>query len=208
MAYFRNFVLVGMFFCVGGCTNGPAPPALDPPSVTAAAMKQLDKDGDGRLFITEYAESPPLVVALPRIDRDGNDVITREELEARIDYYINAPAAVVSGSVEVKLDGRLVDGATVTFIPEPFLGDVIKTTSGITDASGVAYLAGQDNEFPGLYLGLYRVTISKMKDGKETIDEKFNTKSELAYEVCTDLEYVSNVIQFAVTSAVEEESDR
>ena len=65
-----------------------------------------------------------------------------------------------------------------------------------TDERGIASVSGHDAQFPGIYLGFYRVRISKQVDGKETVPARYNTESELGYEATDDIPEVNNVIQF------------
>jgi len=41
--------------------------------------------------------------------------------------------------------------------------------------------------YPGLYLGFYRVRVSKNKGGKELIPAKYNTETELGAEIADDI---------------------
>jgi len=59
-------------------------------------------------------------------------------------------------------------------------------TTGVTDAHGFAFPEGQNAKYPGIYLGLYRVEISKKEDGRETIPAKFNSETTLAIEAAPD----------------------
>ena len=107
---------------------------------------------------------------------------------------------IISGSVEVTLDGAPLEGATVTFEPETFMGDMLKPVRAKTNADGRAYLEGQNAEFPGIYLGFYRVRISRLYQGKETIPLKYNSATELGYEATDDIDEIQNVIEFKLVS--------
>ena len=67
------------------------------------------------------------------------------------------------------LDGKPLAGATVTYEPEPFLGSSYQAHQGLTDVSGTAILDPEFKDYPGLYVGLYTVRISKQEYGKETL---------------------------------------
>jgi hypothetical protein len=182
-----------------GC-GGPTPDGVtfNPAQAAKLAMEDYDADGDGLITDVESEKCPALKSAFKRIDTDGDQSINSQEFEARIDYFVNADATIISGSVEIKKNSQPVPDATVTFTPERFMGNLIKPSNGVTDANGIAYMSGQEANFPGIYLGYYRVYVSKIEGGKETIDAKYNTETTLGYEATDDLEDVMNVIQFSV----------
>jgi hypothetical protein len=80
-----------------------------------------------------------------------------------------------------------LEGATVTLIPEKFLGDAVKPASGVTDGLGVANLATAGAEVPGVACGMYRVEVSKKNAvGRETIPTRYNQETILGVEVGPD----------------------
>ena len=50
-------------------------------------------------------------------------------------------------------------------------------------AAGLAQLAPEFEGYPGIYTGLYRIRISKLVNGKETLPARYNTETELGREV-------------------------
>ncbi len=64
---------------------------------------------------------------------------------------------------------------------------------GVTDQSGDAYVEGPDPQYPGIYLGLYRVKVSKVVGGRETIPSRYNTETELGFEATNDVPGVGNI---------------
>ena len=129
-------------------------------------------------------------------DKDGS--ITADEIARRIKYYKSAPVRVVSGSIRVLKKGKPLEGATVTFEPETFLGEDFQPCSGVTDDLGDTFISRENAEFPGIYLGFYRVRVSKIVKGKETIAKAYNTESTIGFESAADLPMVSNVPTFNV----------
>ncbi len=195
--------LLAAAFISAGCCNrmpkGPDKPALDPSASGQKAIADYDTNGDGQIAGEELAACPALEMALPRVDKNADSAISAAEVADRINYYLNAKTTIISGSVEVTMDGEPLTGATGTFQPETFLGDAFKACTGVTDERGVAFVTGHDAKFPGIYLGFYRVRISKEDGGSETIPARYNTESELGYEATDDIPDVSNVIQFKLT---------
>ena len=187
-----------LFFIGTACQKGPKGPSFSPKKSASEAIATYDQDGDGLLSEAEYAICPGLVSAAPRVDADKDGKITAEEIAQRIRYYKTAPVRVVSGSIKVLKKGKPLSGATVTFQPEPFLGDDFQPCSGVTDDFGDTFIDREGAEFPGIYLGFYRVKISKVVDGKETIAKEYNEETTIGYESAADLPMVSDVPKFHV----------
>ncbi len=184
-------VLAGTLMLFGGCTchsvpKAPDKPDLDSAAAGAAAIEQYDTNGDGKLDAKEIAKSPPLRFALKRIDTDGDGAITADEISARIVAWEEGGAILMSPAIVVTLNGKEVEGATVTMEPEEFLQPAIKACSGVTNEFGAVDLTGAHEEYPGIHYGLYRVKISKMENGKESIPAKYNTQTTLGYEAADD----------------------
>jgi len=84
----------------------------------------------------------------------------------------------------VLLDGQPLEGATVTFVPEKFLGPGIKPASGVSDAEGHVRLRTEGQDLPGVQCGIFRVVVSKKDSAdQETIPGRYNTHTELGEEV-------------------------
>jgi len=183
----------------GGCSRhppSPKPPRLDAQAAAREALRLYDQNGDGRLDAAELAAVPALKMALPRLDKNGDGAVAADEIAARVTHFQTTRTKIEHGGVEVRLDGSPLAGATVTFEPEPFLGTAIPPISCVTDESGIGVLSGHDPNFPGIYLGFYRVRVSRVVDGSETVPARYNAQSELGYEVTDDIEYRSNVMVF------------
>lgn len=181
----------------------PKPP--DQPDFNAAragaeAVKQYDTNADGRLDAVELQKCPALLQALDRADADGDKALTAGEIAARIEAWFASGTVIMDWPVYVELDGKPLEGATVVFEPEGFLGAAFKACRGVTDKFGHAALRGADAQFPGLYVGAYRVRISKKIGGKETLPARYNTASELGWEVADDIPEVHSLIEFRLKS--------
>ena len=184
------YLALAMAASLGGCFNTssrPARPSLDPASAARAAMDQYDTNHDGKIDAGELKQCPSLSQAMDLMDTNHDGVLTLDEITARMQKWKNSPAVVMSGSVQVFLDGQPLAGATVTYEPEKFMGPAYQVASGVTDSAGFADIKGQDPKYPGLYLGLYRVRISKQQGGHESLPARYNSESVLAKEVAPDL---------------------
>ncbi|MFO0911676.1 MAG: hypothetical protein U0795_01860 [Pirellulales bacterium] len=196
-----RWVRFGMVFglvVAAGCSRdtGPARPSFNPQSSAAKAIELYDTDKDGAISKAEVKSSPGLREAFARTDKDNDGKLTAAEIAERIQYYKTAPTTIVQGSTRVTYKGQPLIGATVTFEPESFLGDQFTACSGETDETGVASITGHDAGFPGLYLGFYRVRITKSANGKEAVPAKYNTETTLGYEATDDIPQVADIISF------------
>jgi len=186
-------------FC--GCSGGPAPPdqpGLDASSASAKAMEIYDKNSDNQLDAEERQASPALELAMETMDENNDGMLGRAEIKQRIEEWQNADTIINTQGVEVYRNGQPVEGATVTLVPEEFLQPTIQVTQGTTNADGFALPEGQDAQYPGIYLGLYRVKISKQQDGRETIPPRFNSETTLAIEVAPDAPSTQRLFIFDV----------
>jgi len=196
-------VWIGLLTLVGGCSRFPPPPErprLDPDEASRQAMSEYDANGDGKIDAAELKKSPPLLEALDMTDADKDGAISVKELCDRMELWTSSPTIVETQSTTVTLDGRPLAEATVTYEPEKFMGQAFQPTSGVTDATGTVSIPGQDPKYPGLYLGVYRVRISKKVDGKETLPARYNTETELAKEVAPDSPSLQRLLKFDLKS--------
>ncbi len=179
---------------IAGCSDGPPPPPrfrIDPQQAAREALKLYDTNGDDTLDAKELKASPPLRELLENLKvRPGGhpDSLTAVDVAGRLDEWLKAPATLMPGTATVYLDGKPLEGATVTFEPEPFLGPSYHSHQGQTDAYGTFVLDPELKDFPGhIYVGLYRVRISKKVNGKETLPTRYNTATELGRELATNV---------------------
>jgi hypothetical protein len=173
-----------------GCSRGPV--RLVAPEVRSdagkAAVEKYDTDKDGVLSIGELDASPSLKSAMTRIDKDGDSQLTAQEIDARIDEWRASKVALTSVMVTVRLDGRPLPGAEISFVPESFMGDATETAKGTTDERGSVRLRISDRpEGRGVRPGLYSIRVSKMNVGQETLPKKYSDGTELGIEVVTDI---------------------
>ncbi len=192
------------------CMRGPTPvrpPDIHSASVSRAAIASYDTNGDEKLDVQELDAAPGLKAALASGDSDGDRSLTAEEIAARIENWKATGVGITSFGFLVTLDGKPLEGATVTFEPEPFLGDDFKAASAVTNATGrggatIPPDARQDPSTPpGMYMGLYRVRISKADQGREVIPAQYNAQTTIGQEVAFDVpEIVGNRVVFALRS--------
>ena len=193
--------LVVAVLILPSCARYPEQPEgaeFDPENSAKKAIERYDGDQSGTISTEEASAAPGLREAFERIDRDKSGDLSELEIVERIRFYKASSAAVISGSVLVTYRGRPLTGATVTFEPEDFLGKSFKPCSGVTDRAGYCSVSGVEADFPGLYLGFYRVKISINQNGKERLPARYNVETELGYEATTDVPNVGTVTTFAL----------
>ena len=193
---------VPLLLATAGCSDapsGPSKPSVRPWPAAKAAMAAYDLDGNGRIDGQELEKSPPLKSLLASIkaaDPGHPDALTEADIVQRIQKWLGSGTALMGGSVQVTLGGNPLAGATVSMEPEPFLGPSYRIATGITDDHGAATLSGSLAEFPGVYVGLYRVKISKKDHEQEVVPAKYNEKTVLGREVADDIPTLREMFRF------------
>ena len=154
-----------------GCLHTPdrvKPPAIDAAAAGAEAIKMYDTNKDGKISGEELDKCPAIKAALAQIDPSGKGEVTADMITARIRKWQETKVGKMPLSCTVTRNGQPLEGATVTLVPEKFLGSEIKPATGTTTANGMAMLSiaidtsstGQ-RESGGVAPGLYRVVITK-----------------------------------------------
>jgi hypothetical protein len=183
------------------CDRGPAavrPPSIDASAAGELAIDQYDSDGDGLVSGDELEGAPVLKAALPRLDTNADKAVSADEVTARIEHWQATGMGLTSFGFTVTLDGRPLEGATVTLEPEAFLGDDIRPAVATTDLFGTGGPSVPKDQRPtaetppGVQLGLYRVKITKIVAGKETIPARYNAQTTLGQEVSPDVPEIAN----------------
>jgi hypothetical protein len=196
----RLFLLAVVVSGVAGCSGGSRweePRATyDPAGVAQAALGSYDRNKNSQLEGAELDACPALKGALASIDKNKDKSLSASEIQERVEYYVRL--GQVATTVTVRLDGRPLAEATVTFEPEPFLGAGLKPATATTSAEGVAgafQVEGQS--LATLPPGLYRVRVTK--DGTN-LPARYNTQTTLGREVVTDPRQGEATIDLALRS--------
>jgi hypothetical protein len=172
---------------LSGCSGRPgrvAPPKLDPTAAAEKALADFDTNGDGGINAAELDACPGLKAVAKAVDTDKDGRLSAAEIAARIEQWGAKRVAMVAVNCRVVKGGRPLPGATVTFVPEKFLGENIKPASGVSDNTGRVELAVVGVPLKGLaHCGFFRVEISKKEGDKELISAKFNRDTVLGEEI-------------------------
>ena len=182
---FRSAVLFFGLFLLVGCSRYPTAPELPRFSAnksSAQAVKMHDKNKDGKLQKEEWEQSPPLASIADRIDEDEDQLLTIEEIAAYMRAWQESQSHIVAAMPTFYLDGEPLEGAKITLQPAKFLGSTYPKATAVTNADGTANFQLEDGSFPGVFSGMYLVSVSKTVDGQESIPSKYNSETELGVE--------------------------
>jgi hypothetical protein len=169
-----------------GCRVGDdlKPPAFSPEAIAQAVMTQYDTNHDGYLDAKELERCPSLKSSLPALDQSGDKRLSADEIAEHIRMYVNSEVALKEVGCRVLLDGRPLEGATVTYVPEKFMGSSIRPACGTSDGRGMVTLVTQGEKLPGVQPGFYRVEISKKNaGGQELLAARYNQDTILGIEI-------------------------
>ena len=131
---------------IAGCSDEPPSPPrahVDPQQAAQEAMKLYDKNGDGVLDANELKSSPPLFDLLQNLKArasDHPDTLTAADIASRLEGWNKNPTILIPAVGMVAVNGKPLEGATVTFEPEPFLGPSYHSHQGRTNGAGLFQL--------------------------------------------------------------------
>jgi hypothetical protein len=177
------------------CASGPAavrPPDIDADASAEKALELYDSDHSGVLEAAELKEVPGLAASVQTVDTNKDSQISAEEIAERIRTWQASRIGVATVMCNVAMDGRALVGATVTFEPESFLGEYVQAGVATTNDLGSAFPSVPEEKRPtsdtphGMQLGFYRVKISKMANGEETIPTMYNKATTLGQQIAPD----------------------
>jgi len=175
-------------------------PRVSPEEAARIALAELDANGDGFIDEAEAEKSPGLRSCLRSWSPDGK--LSAEKIIERYRAYADSEVAIVGIHYRVYLDGQPLEGATVTFVPEKFMGPNIKPATGVTDELGFVFLKIDGEQVEGVHRGVYRVEVSKPDAaGNETIPARYNSETMLGQEIAMETGYNTRTyIQLRLTS--------
>jgi hypothetical protein len=187
---------------LAGCGPGRIPvPPLDPAGAAQQALAAYDTNRDGVLDGKELAACPGLKAALPYADLDRDGHLSGEEIAARVRKYQEDKAGLIFLRAVVTLDGKPLPDATVTLVPEPFLGRGVPGAQGTTDASGQCVLQTEGYDVPGVSCGIFQVRVSaKDSSGNERLSARYHTQTTLGVEVAMGNRVIAEGLELNLTT--------
>lgn len=169
--------------CSGG--GGPTGPQISPREAADQALSEFDANKDGALDAKELEACPGLQSGMKQADKNSDGRLTADEILDRLTLF-QQQGMQADVSAEVTLDGRPLAGATVTLVPEKFMGSGVKPATATLDEMGTGYFS-TEGAAAQIALGYYRVQVSKNAQGRETIPAKYNAKTVLGQEIAPDV---------------------
>jgi hypothetical protein len=169
---------------LAGCNSNRTAPPLSPQSIGAQAMAAYDSNKDGTLDAKELAQCPSLKSLADKLGKANR--LTADDLNQRLNAYMQSGASRVTFTCTVLLDGQPLGGASVTFVPESFMGSSYQPmTANTNDAGEVTPVSAGGPA--GILLGFYRIEVSKKNaSGQEILPAKYNTQTTLGQEIGPD----------------------
>jgi hypothetical protein len=193
-----------------GCSSRASrisPVEIDASSASSEAIELYDKNGDGALADDELNAVPGIKKYLDKYDRDSDQRVTRDEIATRLGEWGSQKLALMGRSYVVMLDGRPLEGATVTLVPEAYLGDAVKPATGVTALNGLTRMTHADEDLPksangrpipGVKGGTFKIQITH---ASRKIPAKYNTATELGDEVAYDINVLDAPVTLSLTSS-------
>jgi hypothetical protein len=176
---FASLLVVGC-----GTVERIEPPQIDPVAAGTAAVKEYDRDGDGKISREESQGTGLADEVFGRHDADGDGHLTDQEIAGRLQSMLDKKIGLVPAWCEVYWNGEPLKGAEVVLVPETFLEGMVGEARGVTGGRGVAYLdstaleAGES--LPGAPPGIYRVRITHQEID---LPARYNSSTTLGMEV-------------------------
>lgn len=170
MNVWRMCATVAGISALAGCGSSAkslyekAPPA----EAAAAAVKEFDSDGDGKISATELEAAPAISAGAERIDADRDGNLTQAELQKRFET-LAAGSAAISLEVRVTAKGKPLGGATVTLKPAPFMGSGLQDFKGVSDDAGGVILEGVTDPLARLVTGYYEAHVAAAASGIDQV---------------------------------------
>lgn len=144
-------MVVAMTALLVGCTGGPkrvAVPQYAPEEIGSQAVELLDRDGDGLVSTEELQEAKSLESAMSRLDVNGDKKLDSQEIAKRIQAYIDYRSGLSPVDCTLIRGSRPIVGAKVTYEPEAFMGASVVPATGTTNADGNAVISVAEEHLP------------------------------------------------------------
>jgi hypothetical protein len=164
-------------------------------------MELFDTNKDGKIAGTELDKSPGLLASLKVMGTDKEKGVTSEHIVQRSEKWIESKIGRMNVNCKIFHNNQPLVGATVKFVPEPFLADALtESPTGNTSDTGMATISlpttpGPDGDPVGMSPGIYRIEITK---SGENIPAQYNTATTLGQEISLDNQDIQMGINFVL----------
>jgi hypothetical protein len=179
------FLLVTSFNGCGRSVQYKLQNKFDAATSATKAVELYDRNRDGKLTADEVKASPGLSDGGPRIDANRDGVLKLDEIQARL-RTLASQSDFILLRLDVSLKRKPLAGASVTFTPEPFMGDGLQAYVGTSSESGGCDLKGEAADTLGIPVGFYQVKIVhpghsiNVVRGVEIADDTTGNRLEIA----------------------------
>ncbi len=203
-----DWIALVLLATLAGCSQRPTrvnPPAIDAKLAAQQAMTDYDSNSDGTIDGAELDNVPAIKNSLKELDKNADGKVSADEIRERIEQWQATKVAIMPFVCTVTLDRAPLAGATVTLVPEKFLGPNVQPASGISGDQGNATVSMPKEKMPnpnfsGVNVGFYRVEISKEVGGKEIVPGRYNVNTEIGQEVAPGVPALQQGMSFALKS--------
>ena len=191
MKFAQQLALVSiLLFSVPGCSRylpRVKPPKIDASAAAEGALAAFDTNQDGAISREESKQCAGIADNWDRYDANGDESISRPELETRFAEWSDGDTGLMNVRVEVIYRGQPLTDAHVQLTPYEFLGPNVLAADGTTDRYGYSFLAIPKDNLPssqqgvhGMQVGLYRASITHPS---VNLPAKYNQQTELSVDL-------------------------
>lgn len=184
-----------------GCSFGPSAiqvPQIKPGELTETIFAKYDQNSDSKLSSGELESCPGMLRDMGRVDTDGDKHMSKGELSARFEMWVNGGIGASRLNCRVTKGGRPLANAHVKLVPEDFFEGLVQPAEGTTDSSGIAQMGIASENLPSdmanyrvVQQGYYKVEITHPSI---TIPAEYNTNTKLG--VRASFESGGNIVNF------------
>jgi hypothetical protein len=170
---------LALLICAGCFFSGPrtiVPPSINGAAAGKAALEEYDTNHDGKISGDELAKCP----SLSALASQHRGEVTAEAIQDQVKQWQVTKVGRNSFRCVFLHNGKPLEGATVTFEPEKFLGPSFPSGTAKTEAGGncAPTVAVKGDEPPGMPYGYYKIKVTG-----ENIPAKYNTETILGTSI-------------------------
>jgi hypothetical protein len=154
---------------------------FDPTAAATRALEQYDRNKDHTLSAQELKASAALNASAALMDKNRDGSLSEDEIRDRFRTH-ESLAGKFLFQVSVLLKGKPLEGAEVTFTPEPFMGEGLQSYTGTTGANGLCSLKGREFKTLGIPNGFYQIRVIQVDHGIDVV-----RGGEIANDITRDI---------------------
>jgi hypothetical protein len=190
LQFFGFLTAVSFLWVLAGCSSEPPvkyyAPTIDPAAAGKAALEEYDQNKDGKLEKAELEKAPALLLALKRLDLNGDQALSADEIAQRVKHWQTKESGRRLMRITITHNGEPLADAEVKLVPEKFLEPGLESAAGKTDSGGMVSPCGKmtsPDDLRGSGPGFFRVEITK---AGENIPARYNTETTLGLDTSVD----------------------